>query len=69
MGIIHATTSIIFGIKRLDNMDAIIRQQERLISQLVLQFCDLRDGSSERPKNEQRVEARGNCRIIQFRTV
>lgn len=54
-----------YMMKRLDKMDEIIREQERLISQLVLQFCDLRDGN--RPKVKPRVETRGTCRIIQFR--
>lgn len=55
-----------YMLKRLDNMDRIIHEQQMLLSQLVLQFCDLRDSRSEKPVGKRVMETRGNCRIIQF---
>lgn len=57
-------------LKRLDEMDSVIRQQDRLISRITLVMTDLvetvKDGLEigKRPRIEGK--RRGNCRILKF---
>lgn len=52
--------------ERLDNMDTIIHEQGKLLSQLVLKFSEFREGGCEKAYGKRSTEKRGQCLIIQF---
>lgn len=53
-------------LKRLDKMDAVMREQDRIIANMSIKFHELKYGAPETSRSIPAIKARGNCRVIQF---